>query len=129
MATELGKILKKERIDRGWTLNDMANKLGISPAYLSHIEMGRRRAPAEILETICTLFSYHDLKARRLKQAAEESYKTEMIKIQTKNLSDNDHNLVKMFARRFGELSETEKNRMKKILGGDNNELGEEDND
>ena len=38
MLTELGKILRKIRIDRQELLRDMAGTLGVSVAYLSAVE-------------------------------------------------------------------------------------------
>lgn len=43
MRTELGKELQKWRDDQGVSLSEMARDMGISPAYLCDIELGRRR--------------------------------------------------------------------------------------
>ena len=48
MLTEFGKALRKIRIDRQQLLKDMANKLGVSSAYLSAVENGKRRMPQDL---------------------------------------------------------------------------------
>ena len=118
MVTEFGKTLRKERVDRDWTLNEMAEKLEISAAYLSHMEMGRRPVPDEIVIKICKLFSYYELNAKRLKKLAQDAYSPETIKIHSKSLQDEDRDLARMFARRFTGLSAEEKNKMFEILNG-----------
>ncbi|WP_335333622.1 helix-turn-helix domain-containing protein [Candidatus Sodalis pierantonius] len=45
MVSNLGKYLRKLRIDHDMTLRDMADCLGISAAYVSAIELGKRAAP------------------------------------------------------------------------------------
>lgn len=124
MVTEFGKTLRKERVEREWTLNFMAESLGVSAAYLSHMEMGRRPVPDEVLKKICGILSYHEVKAARLKKLAQEAYSPEIIKIHSKGLKDDERDLAKMFARRFTNLDADEKNRMFELLNG-----GETDKD
>lgn len=45
MATELGKFLKKLRIDKDELMKDMADRMKIASSTLSSIEMGRRNPP------------------------------------------------------------------------------------
>ncbi len=42
MATELGQLIRDARHRSGMTLEDVAEKVGITPGALSHIESGRR---------------------------------------------------------------------------------------
>jgi transcriptional regulator with XRE-family HTH domain len=41
-ASHFGRQLKKERVARGWTLDDLARETGVSAAHLSRIETGAR---------------------------------------------------------------------------------------
>lgn len=52
----LYKFLRKIRIDRDEIALDMANKLGVSPAYLSSVETGKRPMPVDWIETLCALY-------------------------------------------------------------------------
>ena len=47
--TEYGKIVRKARIDADLTMLDMAEDLGVSSAYLSALEVGRKRIPGDFL--------------------------------------------------------------------------------
>ena len=49
MVTSFGKALRKLRIDRGMVLKNMADMLGVSSAYLSAIELGKRAIPDSLV--------------------------------------------------------------------------------
>jgi transcriptional regulator with XRE-family HTH domain len=39
---ELGRLIRERRQKAGWTLKQLAGKVGYDPDYLSHVELGRR---------------------------------------------------------------------------------------
>lgn len=45
----LGPRLRSARQDRGWTLEDLAERAGMSPSTLSRLESGKRQASLELL--------------------------------------------------------------------------------
>lgn len=45
MTTELGRLLKKERLKRGWSLRDVERQTEIANAHLSQIEKGAIERP------------------------------------------------------------------------------------
>ncbi|MEV8338608.1 XRE family transcriptional regulator [Leucobacter sp. NPDC077196] len=45
----LGPRLRAARQDRGWTLEDLAARAGMSPSTLSRLESGKRQASLELL--------------------------------------------------------------------------------
>lgn len=45
----LGPRLRAARQDRGWTLDDLASRAGMSPSTLSRLESGKRQASLELL--------------------------------------------------------------------------------
>lgn len=47
-----GIAIRRLRQDAGYSLRTMADKLGISAAYLSDMELGRRRMSFELAEEI-----------------------------------------------------------------------------
>lgn len=76
MITDFGKALRKLRIDAGQVLGDMAERLGISVAYLSAIENARREIPDGFVEKIAKLYkldskSREELEMLALKQAGQ----------------------------------------------------------
>ena len=46
MITPIGKFLRKLRIDTGEILKDMAEKLHVSPSFLSAVENGKKKMPS-----------------------------------------------------------------------------------
>jgi len=52
----LGLRVKQHRKDKGWTQQEAAKIMGISPAFLGHIERGTRRASIDTLVVIANAF-------------------------------------------------------------------------
>jgi DNA-binding XRE family transcriptional regulator len=48
-----GQVLRSERIEQGRTLQQIAERAGVSAQYLSEVERGRKDASSEMLESIC----------------------------------------------------------------------------
>ena len=44
-----GEILRKMRMEKGWSLREVARRNNISPAYLSDIEHNRRLSPRGLI--------------------------------------------------------------------------------
>jgi len=97
-----GKYCRKLRIDRGELMKDMAKKIGVSAAYLSAVEVGRRKIPKEWLEKIGREYCLNVEQRAELKKAYDES-KTE-VKINIGDLSEDDRSLAVAFARKFASL-------------------------
>ena len=73
MVTEVGKVLRIVRINTGDSLRDMAAKIGMSAAYLSAIETGKRNVPETLYDLICEKYPMSDVDKARLKEAIESS--------------------------------------------------------
>lgn len=43
------KEFRKRRQDAGWSIRDVAQKLSLSPAFISDVELGRRNANEDML--------------------------------------------------------------------------------
>lgn len=52
----LGSRIARLRRERGWTQQELAEKLGIAQQTLAHYEVGRIRVPASTLPLLATLF-------------------------------------------------------------------------
>ena len=48
-----GRVLRSERVEQGRTLQQVAERAGVSPQYLSEVERGRKDASSEMLDSIC----------------------------------------------------------------------------
>lgn len=90
MNSSIGEVLRLSRIANDFTLKEMANKLGVTPSYVSLIEQGKRNPSDDILnkysevlnmskETLMLFgeesengFSFQELLLKILKKIVEE---------------------------------------------------------
>jgi transcriptional regulator with XRE-family HTH domain len=49
----LGDVLRRNRLEQGRTLSDVARAARVSMPYLSELERGRKEASSEILAAVC----------------------------------------------------------------------------
>ncbi len=42
----LGRVLKQFREDKGWTMQQLANRAGVTDAYIAMLETGKRKNPS-----------------------------------------------------------------------------------
>jgi DNA-binding XRE family transcriptional regulator len=49
----VGQVLRSERVETRRTLQQVADRAGVSPQYLSEVERGRKDPSSEMLESIC----------------------------------------------------------------------------
>ena len=76
MATDIAKFLRKIRIDSDESLGDMADKIGLSAAYLSAIENDKRTAPEDMKENLYKAYSLSE--EQKLELVAESRKKVEI---------------------------------------------------
>ncbi len=102
MTTELGKILRKIRIDHGEVLKDMADKLHVSSSYLSAVEVGKRNIPGHWIEELIRFYSLESFVAEKLRALSEESLKS--IKLNIEGIDQAKRRVALVFARSFEEM-------------------------
>jgi transcriptional regulator with XRE-family HTH domain len=54
-TNELGRLIREARLRRGWTQEDVANRLGVKDSYVSQWETGARRWPQEYVRPLAAL--------------------------------------------------------------------------
>ena len=123
MVSPYGKELRKMRIDRSELLVTMAQKLDLSPAYLSAIENSTRSIPATLTEEIAKVYGLSEQELQALKKAEAESAKSIEIKLDN-NFGVAGRQTALMFARSFNNISDADFERIKKILSGGNENDG-----
>ncbi len=114
MLTDFGKFLRKIRIDRGEILRDMAEKLEVSAAYLSAVEMGKRNIPEQWVDRISTLYNLSEEEKRNLSVAADNSAKS--ITLNFNNISDEHKQTAILFAREFENFDAETLDKIKNLL-------------
>jgi len=115
MLTELGKFLRKIRIERDEILKDMANKLEVSVAYISAIENGKRAFPEDWKEKIIKLYDFNNERIEEFNKAIINS--KESFELSLKEADDAKRDFAYVFARRFNELDEETIAKIKELLG------------
>jgi transcriptional regulator with XRE-family HTH domain len=116
MTTQLGKELKKLRIDLGITLMGLSELVGLSPAFLSAIETGRKRVPDNFLDLLASKIPAVASDRQRFEVLINQARKEVRMPLESSNYQDAA--LATEFARRFSSLSTEEKSRLHSILGG-----------
>jgi transcriptional regulator with XRE-family HTH domain len=116
MLTPIGKYLRKIRIDRSLLLKDMALGLGVSPAYLSTVETGKKTFNDEFIAKIaaylgCTTGSvdYEELMDAAVLTRGQ-------VHIPMTGLSNKHQEVAMAFSRQFEEMKAPELNQLLALL-------------
>ena len=103
--TPFGEKMREFRAGRGLQLKDMAAGLGVSPAYLSALEHGRRGRPSRVLvNQICQYFHIIWDQAEELERLARVSHPK--ITVDTSGLSAEATELANLLAERIADLDD-----------------------
>lgn len=90
--TEFGRILRIIRINTGDNAKQMANKLYISPSYLSAIENGKRSIPSNLISSIANVYNLSERDKTRLREAVLNNNKP--FRIDLTDFSEKKQNLL-----------------------------------
>ncbi len=92
MITEFGKILRIIRINSGDSAKAMAEKLNMSPSYLSTIENGKRNIPPEMEDLLIRAYRLSDVDIAKLRRAMLSSSDT--VKLNLTELADKKKQVI-----------------------------------
>ena len=113
--TPLGAKLREMRAERSVTLKEMAHAIGVSPAYLSALEHGKRGAPTWFLvQRIIVFFNIIWDDAEELCRLAQSS--DPRIKIDTSGAIPESTAFANLLARSVGDLDADDFARMTAIV-------------
>ena len=119
MLTALGKALRILRIENDEILKTMAEKLGITSAYLSAIENGKREPTQKFMDN---LFSVYDLSPSQQNDFLDAFHETvESVQIRLSNRNVQQKNLGLVFARKFDTLSDEQITDLIRVLNKEEN--------
>ena len=114
MITEFGKFIRKLRIDETVTLRKMADDLGLSPAYLSSVETGKKKITGNYLDAVVSYFQLSGEAATEVKHLAAISQKELTMSLEKAN--QKQKNSAVMFARRLNTLTDDEIEKLNLLL-------------
>ena len=112
--TEFGEYFKILRIKHREVLKDASKFLGVSCAFISSVECGKKAIPEEWFDKIVKHYNLKEKQQKELKNAIEMSAKT--IKINIENVMPVQKDLAVQFQRSFTELDEETANEILEIL-------------
>ena len=95
--SEFGKTLRKLRIDREIMLKTMADEIGVTSAYLSAVETGKKPTNPSLINKISNYLQLDEEKSWELTEAASKSKND----ITVKPINDYQAELALMFARKM----------------------------
>ena len=120
MITELGKEIRKLRIDKGENLSSMSKKLGISVSYLSAIENGTREIPVGFVDKLSDI--YHLSKKARNVLTQAEANSANKVSISLQSTMCPQRQLAFTLSRKLKELSPEDCQKIIEFLGGNEND-------
>lgn len=117
MANEFGSAIQELRRALGITLYVMAQRMGVSSAFLSNIENGKKRVPDSFVDKLAESFPEVRVQYDRFVGLANKARNEVVLSLQ--DSSSDDANLATALARKFSGLTEEQKKNLWAIL--DNN--------
>jgi transcriptional regulator with XRE-family HTH domain len=110
--TNLGKEIRKLRLDRDERLTEMAARIGKSAAYLSAVETGRRPAPDDMIEAIIVTYDLSGDKAESMRSLGDQEREAFTLRPASPLARDT----AGMLARRMNSLSHDDLEAIQNIL-------------
>lgn len=114
MISKFGKCIRNIREQENDSLRQMAIKLGISAAFLSAMEVGRKAIPIEYVKKIKSIYNLTDEQEVELENSVYETNKRVPIELEQMNEAQKDVSL--MFARKIKTADEKLLERLKEAL-------------
>lgn len=114
MLTNFGKFCRKLRIDRGELLLDMANRLGVSAAFLSKVENGKKKPPKEWRDILISEYDLNETQVYELDDCIFDALNRESIDIS--EFASGEKDLMLSFARQFNNLSDEKIKKIRNII-------------
>lgn len=110
--TPFGIAVRKLRLDRGMRLLDLATKLGLSTAFVSAIETGRKPIPDGFVLKVSKAMQLSTSELSALRKAADRTRHV----VRIEKLPEDERELVSAFARRLDKVPPDIMAELKKII-------------
>lgn len=119
MATAFSNVLKEVRSKDGDSLRTMAKRLGISAAFLSAIEVGKKTIPLDYADKISEEYKLSKEMHDKIADAIFET--NNMIKLGLNELNDEQRDVSLLFARKITNADPELIKKLKEALEDDKN--------
>ena len=112
--TEFGEFFRILRIKHHEVLADAKDFLGVTSAFISAVECGKKRVPSDWVDKIVDHYSLNDIDKQKLIDSIEKSKDSINIDISSSNSEQKSFAL--QFQRSFNDLDEESMKEIQKIL-------------
>ena len=116
LVTEVGRFLRKLRVDADEVLYDMSKKMGCTSAFISALELGKRPVPSEFQQKLIRIYNLTAEQQADFQRAIDKS--TTSVTIDLEELDEPSKEVALVFARRLKTMEEKESERLLKWLQG-----------
>ena len=120
MLTEYGKFIRRLRKEKGETLSSMSDKMNVSIAFLSAMEVGKKQVPIEYADKISEIYNLSEEQNLELTRTIGSS--NDNMNLDFKKLNEEQAQISVLFARKINKLSQKSLDELRKILTDDKNE-------
>lgn len=124
MITEFGRFLRNLRHSHTELLKDMAQNLGVSPAFLSAVESGKKGIPSDMQKSIAKIYALPAMQLEEMHRAVDESQRS--VTINLADMNREARGVAVAFARQFDQLSHSELEVLKKTMDAVRNRVKDE---
>ena len=112
--TKFGEYFRILRIKHKEVLSDVKELLGVSSAFISAVECGKKPIPEKWYDILVTHYKLNNTEQKDLFDAIEMSKKS--VSIDIKDASNNQKKVALQFCRSFDDISDETANEILKIL-------------
>lgn len=123
MITEYGKFLRKLRIDQGQILKTMAEKLGVSSAFLSAVENGKKKIPKTWEEKLVKEYKLDEEQLAELRRSQQDSQ--QLIEINLEMLTHAQKDTAFAFARSLERFDTQDLSNLAKFFNKNSEEVND----
>lgn len=114
MITEFGKFLRSLRQSHAELLKDMAETLGVSAAFLSAVESGKKSIPSNLAQQVVDSYQLPAQQIFEMRAAVDASQRSATIDLE--GASPEARGVAVALARQFNSLSNDELVLLKKTM-------------
>ena len=112
--TKFGEFFRILRIKHNEVLQNAKDFLGVSVAYISAVELGKKPIPSDWYEKICEHYNLNEEEKEELKRAIDDSVQS--VKVNLENVSFEKRQLAMQFQRSFDNFDEDTIEKLLEIL-------------
>ena len=112
MLTPFGIEVRKLRLKKGTRLLDLARAMGLTSAFISAVETGRKRIPEGYVDKVAAAMKLSVTESERIQRAADRT-KPE---VRVDDLTGDQRELIAAFARRINEVPVKTREQLKRSV-------------